>query len=282
LVVALAVHAPSLAGELARRGEVHLLGARLTGAVLYLGPWSAGWVLGGAAAILVGRVRGVPAIAMLGVDLIFTVGFAVGGRLQYRLEAYPVATALWMSPEDLLGPGGRTPLGLLAGGLLAIGWCRLRRSAPWRDAGDALAVHAAVAGAIGRVGCLFTGCCMGVACAWPFAGFCLRYPAPTPAFLNQVATAGLDPAAAYSYPAHVLPAYFALTSLALLGVLLLLWRRGAPAGAMLATFGIVEPMAKIGLEALRAVPRQGPWMIAIPLTTMAITLFVALVLRRRN
>jgi phosphatidylglycerol:prolipoprotein diacylglycerol transferase len=277
-IIGLALHAPAAVDEVARTGGLRALGVAVPAAAVYLVPWAGAWLLGVAAAILVARARGVLTPAAIGIAIVFTAGFILGGTLQYRLEAYSMADVLRMTREDFVTPTIRMPLGWLVAALATIGWCRMT-GLPWRDWGDAIAVQAALTGAVGRVGCLLSGCCMGVACTGNGAGLCLRYPHGTSVFLNQVATAGLNPTAAYSEPAHVLPAYFALGSLALLAVLFVLMRRGAPAGAMLATFGVLEPIQKMAFESLRAVPRRGPWMELIPLATMSLTVVGVVALR---
>ena len=71
-------------------------------------------------------------------------------------------------------------------------------------------------------------------------------------------------------PAHPLPLYFAASALALLAVLLWLYWRNAPPGALLATFCILEPTAKLALEPLRADPRPPGLMVGIPLTVLLV------------
>jgi prolipoprotein diacylglyceryltransferase len=69
-------------------------------------------------------------------------------------------------PTDVLPLGGRTVLGGLLGGWLAVE--AVKRQIGVRGAtGDRFALPLAIALAFGRVGCLTAGCCGGVACnAW--------------------------------------------------------------------------------------------------------------------
>jgi prolipoprotein diacylglyceryltransferase len=234
--------------------------------------WTAGAAAGFVAGILVLRARGAVTWAT-----VLALGFAwegllLGAKWQFRLEHYPLADALWVTPRELLQPGVRIPLGLLTGGVLAGLWCLLVR-APWRETGDALAVAACVMMPIGRIGCLLDGCCMGSACG-PWAPFCLRYPRGTDAYLAQVSAGLLGGSEPLSLPAHPLPIYFAASALAMLGVLLWLLHRHAAPGALLAVFLVLEPATKLLLEPLRATPRPPLLMVGIPATILVGTLLV--------
>ncbi|HYY74451.1 MAG TPA: prolipoprotein diacylglyceryl transferase family protein [Solirubrobacterales bacterium] len=247
----------------------------------YLGFWAGGELVGLVSGAFILRARRVLTPATFGALVIAWCGLAIGARWQQRLEYLPVLTALRMSPHELFEPGTRLPLGLVTGAALAGLWCVLFR-APWRDVGDALAVAASVLIPIGRLGCIANGCCMGAACR-RFGLFCMRYSPGTEAYSAQLQQNLISPGAPLSLPAHPLPVYFAVASLLTLAVLLWLFRRGAPAGAMLATFCILQPLSKLALEPLRAVPRPGPLMLAIPATELIVTCTVlAVMLVRRG
>ncbi len=280
LIVLCGLLAPHLLGHMAAEGELHVAGIGLRSRTLYLIPWASATILSWGAAVLLARSRGVSPVGTFVALGVFIGGLVVGATLQGRLEQLDVWTALWMRPQDLMASGMRFPLGILVGGSALLLFCRAVRL-PWRHVGDALALMIAGMSALGRIGCLFAGCCMGAPCE-SGVGFCLRYPPATAPYLNQVAKGFLEPGSALSLPAHVLPAYFALTGVALLGVLLWLYARRAPAGWMLFAFGVLRPLAKIGLELLRAVPRAGPWMVVVPLATLLLTLGVAAIVWLRR
>jgi prolipoprotein diacylglyceryltransferase len=146
--------------------------------------------------------------------------------------------------------------------------------APWRQTGDALVVGISAMMPVGRIGCLVEGCCMGAACGH-WAPFCLRYASTTQTYDAQVRAGvitGLEP---LSLPAHPLPVYFAITSLVILGVLLWLHHRGAPAGTLLVTFLILEPLTKLALEPFRAVPRLPGLMVGVPAAMLFVGAFAA-------
>jgi len=240
----------------------------------YVAAWAAGYFAGFLAGLLMLRARRALTPATVGALVVAIVGCAVGAKWQYRFEQAPLelhalVRALLVSPRELFAPGNHLPLGLLTGVVAAGLWCAFLR-APWRATGDALAVWASVLIPIGRLGCLANGCCMGRACG-RFALFCWRHAPDTQAYNAQVAAHLIPADAPLSLPAHPLPLYFAMASLLTLGVLLWLFRRGAPAGSLLAAFCILRPAAKLALEPLRAVPEPSALLVGIPATVLVVT-----------
>jgi phosphatidylglycerol---prolipoprotein diacylglyceryl transferase len=255
----------------------------------YLYLWTVGCLAGFVAGALVLRRRHVCNARTLGALGVAWGGLILGAKWHYRLEHYPSLEAFAVSPVELLSPGDHLPLGLVTGALLAGLWCLAFR-APWRETGDALAVAASLTIPIGRVGCLLKGCCMGVACG-PFAQtlhVCMRFPPGSEPYNHQIRAELIGFAATASLPVHPLPLYFGAASLATLAVLLWMLRRDAPAGALLATFCILRPVAKLSLEVMRAgAPPNVPsrLMLAVPLTVLVVTLVVLgarLLARSRN
>lgn len=194
-------------------------------------------------------------------------GLVLGAHLQYRIENFPTLDAALNVPlETLLGGPMRLPLGFLVGGVLAGLWCVVTR-ARWRDAGDAIAVAWSVMIPIGRVGCMFNGCCMGSVCGTWMTRICPRYPQGTEAFERQLHDGLVTMADPWSLPAHPLPVYFGLASLATLWILVGLLRRDAERGSLMATFCVIRPFTKFTLEHIRALPRRGDMMFWIPLVS---------------
>jgi len=240
----------------------------------YVAAWAAGYFAGFLAGLLMLRARRALTPATVGALVVAVVGCAVGAKWQYRFERTPLefhalVGALLVSPRELFAAGNHLPLGLLTGVVAAGLWCALFR-APWRETGDALAVWASVLIPLGRLGCLANGCCMGRACG-RFALFCWRHAPDTEAYNAQVREQLIPFDAPLSLPTHPLPLYFAMASLATLGVLLWLFRRGAPAGSLLAAFCILRPAAKLALEPLRAEPDPSTLMVAIPASVLVVT-----------
>jgi phosphatidylglycerol---prolipoprotein diacylglyceryl transferase len=106
----------------------------------------------------------------------------VGGVLGARLAEWGLhGEALRRNPLLLLDPaaGGRTVLGGLAGGYIAVVAARRRLGIRHRT-GDAFALALPAGEAIGRLGCFLNGCCYGRESAVPWAVWqhgAFRHPA---------------------------------------------------------------------------------------------------------
>jgi prolipoprotein diacylglyceryltransferase/tetratricopeptide (TPR) repeat protein len=243
----------------------------MTGPALHYVLWTLGTAAGFVAAVAVLYVRRALGIRTLLALCIAVAGLAVGANLQFRFEVFPLREALDVHRSPFFLGSMRIPLGLLLGAVLAGIWCVIVR-APWRETGDALAVAASVMIPIGRIGCLKNGCCMGTVCGrWVSGLWCLRYPSGTQAYEQQLRDGLISLSDPLSFPAHPLPVYFALASLATLWILLRMLWRNAPPGRLLAVFCILRPLTKLLLEPLRAMPRQGDLMVAIPLGVLLVT-----------
>lgn len=232
--------------------------------------WTAGAAVGFITGLGVLRIRRVlTSTTVLALGVAWG-GLVLGANVQFRLEMFPLSEVFRGSWEAFFWGPMRLPLGLFTGGIAALAFC-VAAGAPWRETGDALGVAASVMVPLGRIGCVMSGCCVGTVCPSWMEPLCWRYGPGTQAYEQQwrdrLVTLG-DP---MSLPAHPLPLYFALTSLLTLGLLVWLLRRRAPAGALLATFSIVQPLAALLLEPLRATPRQGSLMVAIPLMMLLLT-----------
>lgn len=93
-------------------------------------------------------------------------GGVIGSRLLYLMEDPARAAAQWSDPLFLLG--GKTIVGGLIGGLIAVEWIKRRRGVTVAT-GDLMAVPLIVGIAIGRVGCFLSGLddhSYGTATAW--------------------------------------------------------------------------------------------------------------------
>ena len=248
----------------------------------YWWAWFGGGFIGYIAGVYVLRARGVYRWSTIAPLVAAAFGLWIGAKWHDRLEHYPVLEALAIHPADLLTPGMRLPLGLVVGALAAAVTCFVVR-APWRETGDALAVAASTQIAIGRIGCLLNGCCMGTVCGTWMRPVCVRYGPGTEAYDQQVVLGLITSASPTSLPAHPLPLYFGLASLVTLVVLFWLLRRGAAPGTLLATFCIVRPTTKLVLETLRVTAPGGPTglMLAIPTGVLLVTAVVIGVHRRR-
>lgn len=81
-------------------------------------------------------------------------GGAAGSRLLAALEQPLLSASLWREP--LLAFGGKTIVGGLLGGMIAVEWTKRRLGVTART-GDLFAVPLAIGIAIGRIGCFLTG-----------------------------------------------------------------------------------------------------------------------------
>jgi phosphatidylglycerol---prolipoprotein diacylglyceryl transferase len=81
-------------------------------------------------------------------------GAAAGSKVLYWFEDPRFSLANWQNPAYLLG--GKTIVGALIGGLLAVEWTK-RRLGIGRCTGDLFALPLVVGTAIGRIGCFLTG-----------------------------------------------------------------------------------------------------------------------------
>jgi len=82
------------------------------------------------------------------------VGAVLGSKLLYWFEDPGLTLAHWNDPAALLS--GKTIVGALIGGLLAVEWAKKRLGIS-RRTGDLFAVPLCVGIAIGRIGCFLTG-----------------------------------------------------------------------------------------------------------------------------
>jgi phosphatidylglycerol:prolipoprotein diacylglycerol transferase len=82
------------------------------------------------------------------------VGAALGGKLLYWLSDPALFLQSWRDPFLLMG--GKSVVGALVGGLVAVEWAKTRLGVT-RSTGDLFAVPLALGIAVGRIGCFLTG-----------------------------------------------------------------------------------------------------------------------------
>ena len=108
--------------------------------------------------------------------------------------------------------------GFIGAALAVILYVRLHGKQPLWKIADAFAPSIPLGHALGRLGCLMTGCCFGTACDLPWA---IQFPEHSPAF-NLLGQAPTD--AAHSLYVHPTQIYSALLNVALYGGLAWLYR----------------------------------------------------------
>lgn len=232
--------------------------------VLAFGVAVAAWV--GSSALARGGFR-----RERGLLLILSCAFAglVTGRVSHQAERWLIGGGVGgPSWDGLAREAGSYHVGILFG-LLAGWWLGRRLAIPRWLAFDAIAVASAAGQGVGRIGCLFAGCCWGCDTSGPFG---LSYP-----------VAGtLNTGVPHGIPLHPVALYEALWLLFVAG---LLWRvpwfalrPGRRSVLYLAAWGA----GRFWLEFLRAEPRVhvGPFssaqIVALVLTCLAAVLWLAL------
>jgi phosphatidylglycerol:prolipoprotein diacylglycerol transferase len=129
---------------------------------------SAGFIAGSALAIARARRRGVEEDKLLSLLIAIWIGSLAGARAFFVWEAWAYYAA---SPLEIpmVWRGGLSFYGGLVGGLAAVVYGCRRVGLPLRETLDLLVPSLAIGHALGRVGCLFHGCCFGQVAAGPFA-----------------------------------------------------------------------------------------------------------------
>jgi hypothetical protein len=229
--------------------------------VLLAGPYNAlyaaGFLLAFAIAAVQGHRSGWPLLPWLTLLAACVAGGVAGSKLLHF-------------DLHVDGPGEKTILGGLAGGMLALLLVQrfLRFEAP---SARVLAPAALLGFALGRVGCWLAGCCFGTPTSLPWG---IRYAAGTAPFEAQQAAGLLDAAAAVSLPIHPTQLYEAALALVLAAAL---WRwggrlrsAGAAALAVAAGYGAI----RFGVEFYRA---GGAESLALGLATVQWTVGAAAV-----
>jgi phosphatidylglycerol:prolipoprotein diacylglycerol transferase len=127
--------------------------------------------------------------------------------------------------------------GLVGAALACVIYVRQKRLPLWKTA-DSLAPSIALGHALGRIGCLFTGCCYGRACTLPWA---IRFPP------------GHDthPIDAPATPVHPTQIYESLLNFALYAGLAWLFRRKKFDGQVFATYLVCYAVIRSFVEYFR-------------------------------
>ena len=223
----------------------------------YLAWWFAGGFVGFVASVEVLRRR--RALTWHVAVVYALAGFAClyGAKIQHRLRFMPVSEALLLTPSELSTPGFHIPLGLVYSFVVAMIACRAMRL-PALQVADALAMNYAVMMPIGRIGCLLAGCCTGTTCPAWLARVCVTVPA-------------LEGTEAPTQIVHLLPAYFIALGVVLTAIHVLLFRRGAPPGTLIAVGMLLYPLGQLAIEQLRLTTGdRGAVMTSVLLATIAV------------
>ena len=142
-------------------------------------------------------------------------------------------------PIQIIGFAGLSLLGAIGGAVLAV-WVYTRvRKITWSSmavVGDAVAVGAPVAQAIGRIGCTINGCCYGKPASLPWAVI----------YTNPQSACGLR-----GIPLHPTQIYFLLWNLVVFAVLWAMRKRIKPQGALFLLYLCLYAAGDFGLRFFR-------------------------------
>lgn len=210
------------------------------------------------------------------------VGAIVGARLLYvvtNLEQFDsvLDVVAWWK-------GGVVAYGGFLGGLAAaIAFCARHdlRILAWADC---VAPSLCLGLALTRVGCFLAGCDFGRDWNGPWA---VRFPAGSPASLQQARLGLLPSGALQSLPVHPTQVYESLAGVLLLILVLIVRRRQHVSGQALAAFAVGYGVLRYAIEIVRADADRGaigPWSTSqfIALATIAAASVLIYVLRRKN
>lgn len=152
-------------------------------------------------------------------------------------------------PIQIFGFAGLSLLGAIGGAVLA-GWVYTRvKKITWSDmavVGDAIAVGAPLAQAIGRIGCTINGCCYGKPVSLPWAVV----------YTHPASACGLK-----GIPLHPTQIYFLLWNLVVLAVLWRMRGRIKPPGALFLLYLCLYAAGDFGLRFFRV---NEPFLLGLP------------------
>ncbi len=212
------------------------------------------------ASVIAGRLLAIRLAARAGIDTKLAdrcatwtlIGAVAGARLLYVVTnvdqfSNPLEIVAWWK-------GGVVAYGGFLGGLgAAIAFCRFHRISllAWADC---VAPSLCLGLAITRVGCFLAGCDFGR--EWHGA-WAVRFPANSPASLEQARLGQLSSAALESLPVHPTQLYESLAGVALLFFVFAVRRRQRRAGPALAAFAMGYGVLRFLIEIVRADPNRG-------------------------
>jgi len=242
------------------------------------------------ASVIAGRLVAIRLAARAGIDTKLAdrcatwtlIGAVAGARLLYVVTnvdqfSNPLEIVAWWK-------GGVVAYGGFLGGLAAaVAFCRFHRISllAWADC---VAPSLCLGLAITRVGCFLAGCDFGR--DWNGA-WAVRFPANSPASLEQARLGLLPSAALESLPVHPTQLYESLAGVVLLVLVLAVRRHQRVSGHALAAFGVGYGLLRYAIEIVRADPDRGavgPWSTSqfIAMTTVAAASALVYLLKRRR
>jgi phosphatidylglycerol:prolipoprotein diacylglycerol transferase len=176
---------------------------------------AAAYLLGLQFALMRARTRGLDQNRVMDLGILVIVSALVGAKLLLFIIDFRTFTSRPAELWTLLRSGGVFYGGLIAAVVAAL-WYLWRHRMPMWTVTDVFAPGIALGHVVGRLGCLFAGCCFGRSTDVPWAI----------TFTNQYAAENVG--TPLNRPLHPTQLYEAGAELLILGCLLLLERRGRP------------------------------------------------------
>ncbi|GMW00069.1 MAG: prolipoprotein diacylglyceryl transferase [Candidatus Hydrogenedentota bacterium] len=172
-------------------------------------------------------------------------GSLLGARLASLVSEGQYA-AVWRAV--LIWEPGMIFYGGVAGGAVA-GWVYARANRlPLVPLAAAAAPAAALGEAIGRIGCLFNGCCYGSVCSWAVA---IVFPRYSPAYYHHVSLGLIDATATQSLPVYPSQIFMSIALFAATPWLYRLLKRSTKDGFVCCAYLIVQGMLRFAMETMR-------------------------------
>jgi phosphatidylglycerol:prolipoprotein diacylglycerol transferase len=207
-------------------------------------------------AIWLGKKEGLDPRKIAHLVPLLAVLILVGGRAFFGFQHWGDFRS---RPRDALdlSQGGQ----VFYGGLMlalpgVIVYCRYAKM-PWRPVLDLIVVGAPLGLAFGRVGCFCRGCCYGRVTDLPWG---VSFPphvdvqgnvVGSPVFLRHVDLGLISESAAQSLAVHPSQLYAVAVSLAVFGVMLLLWRSGVLRSSLILAYLLLYSVSRFALEFTR-------------------------------
>ena len=186
--------------------------------------------------------------AILDLGTFLIIGAIIGARLTYVVSYWerdyackPLWTILNLRDGGLVYYGGF--IGATLSGLIV---ARFKKLPLWKMA-DVLTPSVALGSAIGRIGCLMTGCCFGRVCDLPWA---IRFPNQSPAWQTQEAAHLIGPLEG-TLPVHPTEIYDSLLNFTLYLGLAWLYRHKKFDGQVFALYLMVYAITRSISDAFR-------------------------------
>jgi len=212
------------------------------GLLLTLGFFAALWL-----AMRLGKRDELPSEALSDLSVAVLIGGILGSKLlMIVVDLIHGASLAQVFDFATLRAGGAVHGGIILG--TAVFFWRMRKlKLPLPPTMDALAPAMALGQAIGRLGCMAAGCCYGTECHAPWA---VTFTLPEAHLLSGTPL---------NQALHPVQLYTFAVELAIVGILVLLYRRRSFPGQIAAVFFMLEGLSRIVLEVWRGDLDRGVW-----------------------